>query len=341
MSQKMRVSGGPTLLGGPLIDGDTRAGEERLIGGDTGLAAVMARARIVSRSGAPVLLFGETGTGKEIIARADPRALAVPERPVPPRELRRDRAGADRLGALRPRAGRVHRRASRAARAGSSRPTAARCSSTRSASSPWPRRCGCFASCRTARWSASAESGRCTSTCASSPRRTAICRRWSRRRRSARTSTTASRSFRSSSRRCATARATSARSPSTSPSAPPNRFGLRAGAGLRRRRPRAGRVSVARQRARDGGGDGPRGADRPGADAERGGRARPGHADDARQPPMRAIEGRARRHRAARRRDRRHIEAALRETHGRVEGRMARRACCGSIRTRCAPACAS
>src|SRR6476661_4665628 len=53
-----------------LIDGDARAGDERLIGGDTGLAAVMARARLVSRSGAPVLLFGETGTGKEIIARA-------------------------------------------------------------------------------------------------------------------------------------------------------------------------------------------------------------------------------------------------------------------------------
>src|SRR5262245_53064780 len=53
-----------------LINGEPRAGEERLIGGDTGLAAVMARARMVSRSSAPVLLFGETGTGKEIIARA-------------------------------------------------------------------------------------------------------------------------------------------------------------------------------------------------------------------------------------------------------------------------------
>src|SRR3982750_500199 len=53
-----------------LIDGDSRAGDERLIGGETGLAAVMARARMVSRSSAPVLLFGETGTGKEIIARA-------------------------------------------------------------------------------------------------------------------------------------------------------------------------------------------------------------------------------------------------------------------------------
>jgi transcriptional regulator with GAF, ATPase, and Fis domain len=53
-----------------LITGGSPVGEERLIGGDTGLAAVMARARIVSRSSAPVLLFGETGTGKEIIARA-------------------------------------------------------------------------------------------------------------------------------------------------------------------------------------------------------------------------------------------------------------------------------
>jgi hydrogenase-4 transcriptional activator len=53
-----------------LIDGDLPGTDERLIGGDTGLAAVMARARLVSRSGAPVLLFGETGTGKEIIARA-------------------------------------------------------------------------------------------------------------------------------------------------------------------------------------------------------------------------------------------------------------------------------
>jgi hydrogenase-4 transcriptional activator len=53
-----------------LINGDPRQGEERLIGGDTGLAAVMSRARIVARSNAPVLLFGETGTGKEIIARS-------------------------------------------------------------------------------------------------------------------------------------------------------------------------------------------------------------------------------------------------------------------------------
>jgi len=53
-----------------LISGTAPAREERLIGADTGLAGVMARARMVARSQAPVLLFGETGTGKEIVARA-------------------------------------------------------------------------------------------------------------------------------------------------------------------------------------------------------------------------------------------------------------------------------
>jgi transcriptional regulator with GAF, ATPase, and Fis domain len=69
MSQKVKASAPPRVPPEVLINGDSRAGEDRLIGGDTGLAAVMARARIVSRSSAPVLLFGETGTGKEIIAR--------------------------------------------------------------------------------------------------------------------------------------------------------------------------------------------------------------------------------------------------------------------------------
>jgi transcriptional regulator with GAF, ATPase, and Fis domain len=70
MSHKSSASSPPRVPLQQLIEGDSRAGEERLIGGETGLAAVMTRARMVSRSGAPVLLFGETGTGKEIIARA-------------------------------------------------------------------------------------------------------------------------------------------------------------------------------------------------------------------------------------------------------------------------------
>jgi transcriptional regulator with GAF, ATPase, and Fis domain len=70
MSQKQRAEPAPEPFAERLIDNGAAAPEERLIGGDTGLAAVMARARMVSRSSAPVLLFGETGTGKEIVARA-------------------------------------------------------------------------------------------------------------------------------------------------------------------------------------------------------------------------------------------------------------------------------
>src|SRR5881392_1722588 len=70
MSQKIRETPLPSAVPEHLINSEPRADGERLIGGDTELAAVMARARIVSRSGAPVLLFGETGTGKEILARA-------------------------------------------------------------------------------------------------------------------------------------------------------------------------------------------------------------------------------------------------------------------------------
>src|SRR4029453_12969942 len=69
MSQKLNQPP-PRVNADRLISGDQPSSDERLIGGDTGLAAVMTRARLVSRRGAPVLLFGETGTGKEIIARA-------------------------------------------------------------------------------------------------------------------------------------------------------------------------------------------------------------------------------------------------------------------------------
>ncbi len=69
-AKPIRSVGATRLSPQRLSDADPGAGEERLIGGDTGLAAVMTRARMVSRSGAPVLLFGETGTGKEIVARA-------------------------------------------------------------------------------------------------------------------------------------------------------------------------------------------------------------------------------------------------------------------------------
>src|SRR5687767_6668675 len=72
MPQKQRLRSETTTRPVPehLIHGGAPGGDERLIGGETGLAAVMARARLVARNNVPVLLFGETGTGKEIIARA-------------------------------------------------------------------------------------------------------------------------------------------------------------------------------------------------------------------------------------------------------------------------------
>lgn len=44
--------------------------EDTIVGADSGLHAVMERVELVARSDAPVLIFGETGTGKELLARA-------------------------------------------------------------------------------------------------------------------------------------------------------------------------------------------------------------------------------------------------------------------------------
>ena len=57
-----------------------------------------------------MLLFGETGTGKEIIARAIHEHSTFRSGPFRRVNCGAIRARADRLGAVRPRAGRVHRR---------------------------------------------------------------------------------------------------------------------------------------------------------------------------------------------------------------------------------------
>lgn len=53
---------------------------EQIVGAENGLKHVMERVDLVARSDAPVLIFGETGSGKEVIARAvhsrSPRASA-------------------------------------------------------------------------------------------------------------------------------------------------------------------------------------------------------------------------------------------------------------------------
>lgn len=52
-----------TRLGGKEMN-------EAIVGSDTGLAQVMQRVELVSSSDVPVLILGETGTGKEVVSRA-------------------------------------------------------------------------------------------------------------------------------------------------------------------------------------------------------------------------------------------------------------------------------
>ena len=107
-------------------------------------------------------------------ARArDSPAQPAAQPPVRRRQLRGDAGDAHRERAVRPRARRVHRRAHVARSAASSWPTAARSSSTRSASCRSKCSRSCCASCRKARSNGSAARARSTSTCGSSPRPTA------------------------------------------------------------------------------------------------------------------------------------------------------------------------
>ena len=49
--------------------GHKETGDDIVVGADSGLHAVVERVNLVARSDAPVLILGETGTGKELIAR--------------------------------------------------------------------------------------------------------------------------------------------------------------------------------------------------------------------------------------------------------------------------------
>jgi two-component system nitrogen regulation response regulator GlnG len=67
------------------------------------------------RTDLTVLILGESGTGKELVARAIHDSASGAAAPVHRRQHGRDPARADRERAVRPREGRLHRRAQRAA----------------------------------------------------------------------------------------------------------------------------------------------------------------------------------------------------------------------------------
>ena len=271
----MRGSAPP--LSADHIDGDARAGEERLIGGNTGLAAVMTRARMVSRSGAPVLLFGETGTGKEIIARAIHEHSSYRSGPfrrvncgaIAPELIDSELFGHEQ-GAF---TGAVTRRKGWFEQADGGTlflDEVGRASPRRPGPAP-SRRPG---------WRG--RPGR---------RRTARARQGSDRRGHAPGSPGHGRRANVSrgsvlppvglSDRHPAAPRPSERHPGVRRVLRRARRGpLRPSSStcVRRRRPGAGGVSMARERPRDGGGDGPCGPDRAGANAQRGGRSRAGHA---------------------------------------------------------------
>ena len=97
---------------------------EEIIGQSPALRRCSRRSGSVAATDTTVLILGETGTGKELIARAI-HAASRRKRPAAHQgELRgaADRAGRER--ALRPREGRVHRRDRARASAASSSPTA-------------------------------------------------------------------------------------------------------------------------------------------------------------------------------------------------------------------------
>ena len=159
----------------------------------------------------PVLLRGRE---RHRQGRAGPRAPR-PERPrggaVRHGELPHALRGAARERAVRPRAGRLHRRGARPGRARSRRPRAAPSSSTRSARCRRRCRRSCCASCRRSSSSAWARPARAAPTCAWSRPPTATSRPTWRRAGSARTCSTGSTWSRCRCRRCASAPRTSAR----------------------------------------------------------------------------------------------------------------------------------
>ena len=82
---------------------------EEIVGSSEVIRKVLTQVTKVAPSDSTVLVLGETGTGKELIARAIHKRSKRASRPADSRQLRGNPFFAHRLGALRTREGRIHR----------------------------------------------------------------------------------------------------------------------------------------------------------------------------------------------------------------------------------------
>ena len=125
-----------------------RAAESRheIVGDSPALERVRDAIGKAAPTNATVLILGESGVGKELVARAIHRNSLRAARALRAGELRGDPRGADRVGAVRPREGLVHRRhreADRQVRAGRSRHDLPRRSRRHERRRRRPRCCAC------------------------------------------------------------------------------------------------------------------------------------------------------------------------------------------------------
>ena len=133
---------------------------DRIIGSSGALEKVLAVVRKVAKSNTTVLVRGETGTGKELIAGAVHHNSPARGAQLRQGELRRAAGEPPRIRALRTREGRVHRRrqaAHRPLRAGRRRHAVPRRNRRHERRTRRPRSCAC---CRSTSSSGSAARGR-------------------------------------------------------------------------------------------------------------------------------------------------------------------------------------
>ena len=162
------------------LEGELHHEFAEIVGRSPALRRVLKAVKTVAPTDSTVLLLGETGTGKELIARAIHTLSPRRERTFVRVNWRRCRRACSRASCSGTRRARSRARR-RAAPAGSSWPTAARCSSTRSATFRRDVQPKLLRVLQEREFERVGSTRTSASTCASWPRRTATSNAWSKR----------------------------------------------------------------------------------------------------------------------------------------------------------------